>query len=41
MGPPSGAKKWYNIEVSRVSHSCLLIKMGPICNSMVATLGFN
>ena len=34
--PPSGAEKWKNL----VSHSRLLIKLGPICNSLVTTFGF-
>ena len=37
---PSGAKKWYNMQVTRVSHSYLLIELGPICNSMTASLCF-
>ena len=36
--PPSGAKKWQNMAVTRVSHSCFLIELGPICNSMAASL---
>ena len=36
--PPSGAKKWQNMVVTRVSHSCLLIELGSICNSMAASL---
>ena len=35
--PLSGAKKWLNMQVTRVSHSCLLIELGPICNSMAAS----
>ena len=38
MCPPSGAKKWQNMAVTRVSHSCFLIELGPICNSMAASL---
>ena len=36
--PPSGAKKWQKMVVTVVSHSCLLIELGPICNSMAASL---
>ena len=36
--PLSGAKKWLNKLVTEVSHSCLLIELGPICNSMAASL---
>ena len=36
--PPSGAKKWQNMAVTRASHSCFLIELGPICNSMEASL---
>ena len=36
--PPSGAKEWQNMAVTRVSHSCLLIELGAICNSMAASL---
>ena len=36
--PPLGAKKWQKMVVTRVSHSCLLIELGPICNSMAASL---
>ena len=36
--PPSGAKKWSNMVVTLVSHICLLVELGPICNSMAASL---
>ena len=36
--PPSGAKKGQNMAVTGVSHSCLLIELGPICKSMAASL---
>ena len=36
--PPSGAKKCQNVVVNGVSYSCLLIELGPICNSMAASL---
>ena len=36
--PPSGAKKWQNMAVTRVSHSWFLFELGPICNSMTASL---
>ena len=39
--PPLGAKKWLNMAITEVSHSCLLIELGPICNSMAASLLFN
>ena len=36
--PPSGAKNWQNMMVTGVSHSCILIELGPICNYMAASL---
>ena len=36
--PPSGAKKSQNMAVTGVSHSCILIELGPICKSMAASL---
>ena len=34
--PPSGAKKWQNMAVTRVSHSFVfLIELGLICISVV------
>ena len=36
--PHSEAKKWFNMVVTWVSHSCLLIELDPICNSMAASL---
>ena len=38
--PPSGATNWQNIAVTRVSHSCLEIDLGPICDSIAASLCF-
>ena len=35
-----GAQNLQNMAVTRVSHSCLLIELGPICNSMAAPLAF-
>ena len=31
-------QKVVNMQVSRVSHSCVGIELGPICNSMAASL---
>ena len=36
--PPAGAKTWYNMAVTRVSHACLLIQPGPICVSGIDTI---
>ena len=36
--PTFRGQKWQNMAVTRVSHSCLLIELGAICNSMAASL---
>ena len=36
--PPAGAKTWYNMAVTRISHACLLIEPGPICVSEIDTI---
>ena len=38
--PTFRGQKVVNMSVTRVSHSCLLIELGPICNSMAASLWF-
>ena len=38
--PPSGTKEGLNMAVTGVSHSCILIELGPICKSMAASLWF-
>ena len=36
--PTFRGQKRQNMVVTRVSHSCFLIELGPICNSMAASL---
>ena len=36
--PPAGAKTWYNMVVTRVSHACLLIEPNQICVSGMDTI---
>ena len=38
--PPFRGKQLVRHSVTRVSHSCLLIELGPICNSMAVSLCF-
>ena len=38
VSPPSGVKNWRNMVVTGVPHSCVLIELGPVFNSMADSL---